>query len=320
MKIAVLGAGALGSILSAHLLQAGHDVQVIARGARAAYLKEHGFTITGLAEFNVPCPGVTGPKLVTEADVLIITVKTYDMEAALADVAHVNVGSVFSIQNGVMKDEQISEVFGTERTLGAAAVTSGELLPDGTVQFTLNEGVHIGELSGEVTQRVHDIVDALEGSGVGAKASGDVVGTEWSKFVPWVAGMAMSVLTRLETYKWLSDPDNAHVMVGMMREVAAIPEKMGISLEDIPPIPVKALCALPFDQALEQLQAMGRHFESVAPTHKISTLQDLERGRRLEVEETLGYAVRKAKELGIEMPMMDTCYRLMAGINKFAGA
>jgi 2-dehydropantoate 2-reductase len=53
-----------------------------------------------------------------------------------------------------------------------------------------------------------------------------------------------------------------------------------------------------------------------APAHKISTLQDLERGRRLEVEETLGYAVRKGAELGVSLPTLETCYRLIAAVNQ----
>jgi 2-dehydropantoate 2-reductase len=53
-----------------------------------------------------------------------------------------------------------------------------------------------------------------------------------------------------------------------------------------------------------------------APAHRVSTLQDLERGRRLEVEETLGYAVRKGVELGVPVPTVETCYRLLAGVNR----
>jgi ketopantoate reductase len=53
-----------------------------------------------------------------------------------------------------------------------------------------------------------------------------------------------------------------------------------------------------------------------APAHKISTLQDLERGRRLEFEETLGYAVRKGAELGMPLPMLETCYWLIAAVNQ----
>jgi 2-dehydropantoate 2-reductase len=58
------------------------------------------------------------------------------------------------------------------------------------------------------------------------------------------------------------------------------------------------------------MQAQG------ATAHKVSMLQDLERGRRLEVEETLGYAVRKGAELGLQLPTVETCYRLIRGIDR----
>jgi 2-dehydropantoate 2-reductase len=61
MKVAVLGAGALGSIVGGHLARAGHQVVVIARGARAAYLQAHGVTLMGLADFTVPVAVITHP-------------------------------------------------------------------------------------------------------------------------------------------------------------------------------------------------------------------------------------------------------------------
>src|SRR5437773_12498224 len=102
MHIVILGAGALGTVLGAHLARAGEDVTLIARGQRAAYLQGHGATITGLVDFTVPVRVDTDPQQVHNVDVLIVTVKTYDMEAALASVKHLDVGSVLSIQNGVL--------------------------------------------------------------------------------------------------------------------------------------------------------------------------------------------------------------------------
>jgi 2-dehydropantoate 2-reductase len=112
MNIVILGAGALGTVLGAHLAKAGEEVTLLARGHRAAYLQEHGATLTGLADFTVPVTVVTDPHQVREADVLIVTVKTYDMEAALDSVNYIQVGSVLSIQNGVLKDEQLASIFG----------------------------------------------------------------------------------------------------------------------------------------------------------------------------------------------------------------
>src|SRR6266436_1171928 len=106
MKFVILGAGALGSIMGTHLARAGQDVTIIARGQRAAYLERHGITLTGLADFTAPVAVATDPRTVWEADVLVVAVKTYDTEPALASIRHLRVGTVLSIQNGVLKDEQ----------------------------------------------------------------------------------------------------------------------------------------------------------------------------------------------------------------------
>src|SRR5438309_5559559 len=119
MRIVILGAGALGTVLGAHLARAGEDVTLIARGQRAAYLQEHGATITGLVDFTVPVRVVTNPSPTHDADVLIVTVKTYHMEPALQSIKHLHVESVLSLQNGVLKNEQLAQTFGWDKVLGA---------------------------------------------------------------------------------------------------------------------------------------------------------------------------------------------------------
>jgi len=92
-------------------------VTIIARGPRAAYIQHHGLTLTGLADFTVPIAVTTQPQTVREADVLVVAVKTYDTEPALDSVSHLQVGSVLSIQNGVLKDAQVAHTFGWDKTL-----------------------------------------------------------------------------------------------------------------------------------------------------------------------------------------------------------
>jgi 2-dehydropantoate 2-reductase len=116
----VLGAGALGSVISAYLTRAGEEVTLLARGSRATFLEKHGVAVTGVEDFTAPVAVTTRPHDLRAADVLIVTVKTYDTEPALASVSHVDVGSVFSLQNGVLKNEQLAHYFGWEKTLGAS--------------------------------------------------------------------------------------------------------------------------------------------------------------------------------------------------------
>ena len=315
MKIVILGAGALGTVLGAHLARAGEDVTLIARGKRAAYVQEHGATITGLADFTVPVPVVTDPHQVQDADVLMVTVKTYDMVAALTSVKHLQVEQVLSIQNGVLKNEQLAQTFGWAKVLGAMAACSAEVLSTGVVRFTVNQGLYLGELPEGTSMRVQTLGERFARAGMVAQVTPAIQSLEWSKYVTFLCLMAPAVLTRVETYKFLQDPQTASVMAAILHEMAALATHQGIPLEDITLFPALTLSRLPHEDTVTALRQIGDQFASRAPTHKMSTLQDLEQGKRLEVEETLGYAVRQSAALGVPTPTMDTCYHLIAGIN-----
>src|SRR5262252_9578945 len=99
-------------------------------------------------------------------DVLIVTVKTYDMDAALTSVKHLDVGSVLSIQNGVLKNEQLAQTFSWEKVLGAMAAFSGAVLPTGTVRFTVNQGLYLGELPEGTSTRVQTLGDTFVRAGI----------------------------------------------------------------------------------------------------------------------------------------------------------
>jgi 2-dehydropantoate 2-reductase len=233
MKIVILGAGALGTVLGAHLARAGEDVTLIARGQRAAYLQEHGATITGLVDFTVPVHVVTDPQQVHDADALIVTVKTYDMVAALASVKHLDVGSVLSLQNGVLKDEQLAQTFGWDKVLGAMAMFGGEVLPTGTVRFTGNQGCYLGELPEGTSARVQTLGDLFNRVGIVAQVTPSIQGLEWSKYVAWICSMAPAVLTRLEGYKLLQDAQIGSIMAAMIGEMAQLATAQGIPLARI---------------------------------------------------------------------------------------
>jgi 2-dehydropantoate 2-reductase len=315
MKIVILGAGALGSLLGAHLAKSGEDVTLIAREARAKAIQEHGVRVTGLADFTVSVPVTARPRELHHADALLVTVKTYDMETALDSVAHLQVGSVLSVQNGLVKDEQLARRFGWEQTLGAAAHISAELLPTGTVRFTANEWLSVGELPEGRSARVEALVSALGRSGIRAEASGQIASVEWTKYVVNISWMALSALSRMETYRIFKHPDLAWMAAKLTREVAHLPVRLGIPLLDKGAFSAKTLSEAPFDEAAENFRQVGAQMEAQGATaHKVSILQDLERGRRLEYDAMFGFAVRKGAELGVSLPTVEVCYRLIKGV------
>jgi 2-dehydropantoate 2-reductase len=318
MKIVILGAGALGSLIGAHLARAGEEVTLIARGERAKFLREHGITVTGQADFTVPVDIATHPNKVQETDVLLVAVKTYDMEEALESVSHLKVGSVLSVQNGVLKNEQLARYFGWEKTLGAATMLGGQVMQAGEVRLTFNGVLYLGELPEGTSERVQALANALAHAGIQVEFSPQIQTIEWSKYVFFMSLMAPAALTRLETPKILKDPDLAYLVVMVARETAQLSAKHGIPLVDLGNIRAKTLSSAPIEEAAAGLRHIGESMESQgAAAHKISTLQDLERGRRLEVEETLGYAVQKGAELDVRLPTVETCYRLLTGVNRY---
>src|SRR3569833_654518 len=305
-EFAVLGPGALGSILGGHLPRAGHSVAMLARGRRAQQIAKDGLTLTGLAEFSVPVTVLTDPSALRCADVLIVATKTPGTEDALARLRHVDIGLAFSVQNGTMKDDLLTSVYGAERVLGALADASGEMLADGRVLFTRNVKMPIGELSGQLSQRARDQAEVMDAAGVRTVAVENVLSREWTKYATGVGMFALSVISRANSWRYLTDPDAATMHVRLTREMGRLAAAMGIELMDA----AASLCRGTEEAAVAEVIERGRVFEANSPEHRMSSLQDLLAGRPLEVHETLGYAVRKGVELGVAVPLLDGFFRV----------
>jgi 2-dehydropantoate 2-reductase len=316
-QFAILGAGAIGSIIGAHLAQAGHSVVMLARGRRAEYLQRYGIQIRGLADFTVSVPTITQPSQFVGAESLIVATKTIGAAEALDALAHANIDVAFSIQNGLWKNDQLVRVFGLHRVLGSLANTSGELLASGDVLFTRNVNVFLGELQGGMSDRVLRLVDIIDASGVRSTAVPDILAREWTKFVGWTGLMAMSVITRAATWKYLSDRDCAALLVRLVREMSQLASASGIALTDQHSLlPIQTILTKPEADAVDAVIRSGQDFKASAPEHRMSSLQDLDAGRPLEIEETLGDALERGRRLGVSLPQLETCYRLVAAIDR----
>lgn len=319
MQFTIVGAGALGSILGAHLIAAGHAVIMIARGARATQLKDRGLRLRGLREFDLPCQVVAPGAAIATPGVLIYTVKTYQMDDALAALDSLRPDAVFSVANGVMKNEQLMAVYGRERVLGCMANVSGELLASGEVSFTRNVRMPLGPLPGYRGPAAASIAAAIDAAGVITPAVDDIETAEWSKFAGWLAMFTLAVIARTTTGVYLENAGLAALAVKLVTEAVALARARGITLVDQSPIPVVSVAdAATPAAAVEILRDIGRNLIAQAPTHRMSALQDFDAGRRLEVHETLGYAQREAQRLAVPAPTLACCYELVAGLDTLA--
>lgn len=315
MKFLILGAGALGSILAAHLARAGTPVALLARGRRADHVAAHGVTLTGLVDCTVPVP-VVRPGEATDADVLILCTKAFDTAQALDGVRLARPPIALSLQNGVLKNDELVARYGADQVLGATASISGELLDDGTTRFTMNQALPIGELGGGPSARVADIVGALKSSGIAAEASDDIRSVEWTKYAGFLPLFAPALLTRQYTWRNLSDPDTAIAIARLIRETCALAAASGVRILDQKGLPLNTIAAAPPEEGARLVRSFGAVFGQRAPLHRVSALQDLLRGGRLEVDAILGYAVALGRRLGVAVPTIETCHQLCAVLNR----
>ena len=316
MKFVILGGGALGSILAAHLIEARQDVTLVARGQRAAWLKANGVRLSGLSTLALACPVETEPSRVREADVFINTVKTYDTKAALAPFAHLKPAVAFSVQNGVMKEEALATTFGADALVGCMADFSGELCDDGSVAFTRNVCLHLGEPGGGHSTRVGTLAATLDAAGIVTRESDAVMEVVWSKYVGWVGLMRLASLTRQRTAVYASDPDSALVLARITREMCRLAAARGIRLRDGSPLPAVSIASRTEEEAVDVVLRTGAGFAANAPGHRMSSLQDADRRRPLEVEETAGHALAMASAAGLTLPTLATCYHLAVAVHR----
>jgi 2-dehydropantoate 2-reductase len=289
---------------------------MLARGQRAEQIAREGLRIEGLSTFTVPVTTITDASRLGSTEVLIVATKALGTAQALAPLRSAEIGCALSVQNGVMKNEILADAFGTERVLGALANTSGELLASGSVLFTRNVNLFVGEPAGHLSERAKGVAQRLDAAGVRSAAVTGITNHEWSKFVGWVAFAVLAVTTRVVSWKFLADPDGSLLFARIVRELGRLAAACKVELSDESMIPVVTLCRVSEAEAAAMIVRLGEEYRATAPGHRLSTLQDLDAGRALEVDETIGYAARKASELGLDLPLLQTAWHLLAAIDR----
>jgi len=208
------------------------------------------------------------------------------------------------------------DAFGQDRVLGSLANTSGELLPSGEVLFTRNVNLLVGELAGGDSERAQRVAAAIDASGVRSTAVPDILSLEWSKFASWTGFMMLAVSTRASTGEYMTDPDAALLLARLVRETGALADASGIRLTDQSMLPVATMCRVSEKEAVEAVMQAGEDFKRNAPQHRMSSLQDLNAGRPLEIEETIGFAVSEAARLKVQAPLMESLCHLVRAIDR----
>ena len=300
MRIAVVGSGAMGSLYGGLLADAGEDVTLI------DIWKEHvdaintrGLKISGASgERLVRVKATTNPAEVGTVDLIMIFVKAYDTKKAAQDaLPMVGPETVFlTLQNGLGNVEQIEEVAGKGRVVAGATTHGSTLVGPGEV-FHAGKGLtYIGELTGEITERVKRIAETFNRAGIETHISQNIQGIIWKKILINVGINAITAITGLRNGEILLVPEVKEIVRKAVLEAAEVAKAAGITVE------------------MEDPVAEVYKVAELTAKNKSSMLQDVERGRRTEIDAINGAIVRIGKQYGVDTPVNETLVAAVKGI------
>ena len=314
-KLVIVGPGGLGGTIAGLLAQKGEcDVTIVGRpGAHIDTIQRKGLRLTGRKEFTVQIDATDDAESVRECDSLIYTVKAQDTEAVLTMTKHIQVRDfVASLQNGVIKDDILARAFGKEKVLGALAIVAGERPAPGVVNWTYDGGTQFGELDGQPSGRVDEIVNLFQGAGLITQSSDAILSATWSKMVGWIPIGLLATLSRQNNAGVMSNGQLATEYVGMVRELQALAAAKGISLTDLGPYHVKTWCQGTADEAIEKV--LTSPLAGSQSTH--SALQDIQKGLPTEFQACVGPMLEEARAHSIPMQRIQVMYATLMGLEE----
>ncbi|QRN96779.1 2-dehydropantoate 2-reductase [Archangium violaceum] len=309
MRFAIVGSGAVGGFFGAKLVQAGHDVTFLARGAHLEALRQRGLELrTPTGNVRVQVRAESDPARVGPVDVVMLAVKTYDIAGALPAVRTLVAASdtpalggstavVLTLQNGVDSPDEVAAAVGREAVLGGSAYISAAIAEPGVLTQTgTHQRITFGEYFGDtsrVSSRVATLRDVLAGAGIHTDAVADARVSLWDKLVFLAPFAGLTGSTRLPIGVLRDCQPALDTYKEAASEVIRVAAAEGVTVSRTPDLLVGELARLP-------------------PQTRASLLVDLEQGKRLEVEALMGSVVRRGRAAGVPTPVMATFHGVLA--------
>lgn len=292
MRIAVVGAGAIGGYYAACLARAGADVTLLARGVNLRAIREQGLLVTGSEPFEARIAVAAGPEEAGAAGLVLLCVKSYDLEDAARDLAPLLRDStlVLTLQNGVQHGERLAAVIGAERVLHGATYIVAHRVAPGLIEHTSGGRIEFGALSGRPAPPVLKVQETLRRAGIDAEAVADIDLALWRKFIGILAFGSVNCLTRAPAAAWQTLPETQALVRSIAEEAQAVGEARGVAI------------------GAEGTERVMQLLPELPPSYSTSMLADLLAGNRLELETLQGSAVRLGRVLGVPTPHLDTVY------------
>ncbi|MBK36916.1 MAG: 2-dehydropantoate 2-reductase [Gemmatimonadetes bacterium] len=322
MKICIFGAGAIGGYLGVDLSLAGADVSLIARGPHLEAMQKNGVKLLIDGEERVAHPTTTSdPAEVGPQDVVIITLKAHSVPA-IVDTIQPLFGpdtAVITATNGIpwwyfhrldgpLKDRQLKSVdpggqqwekIGPERAIGCVVYPATEVVEPGVIQHLEGDRFSLGEPSGEKTERVVKLSEILRKAGFKAPVRPRIRNDIWVKLWGNLTFNPISALTHATLGVIATEDGTRSIARGMMLEAQTIGEKLGVRF------------GVDVEQRIAGAAAVG--------AHKTSMLQDLERGRPMEIDALVSVIQEMGRLVEVETPTIDIVLSLIQQRARVAG-
>jgi len=292
MRIAIVGAGGVGGYFGGRLAEAGADVVFLARGAHLDALRTRGLRILS-PKGDVHLPRVDATEdtaRIHGADVVLFAVKLYDAETASRALPEiVRNGShdavVIPLQNGVEGVDIVSRAVGPAHTAGGTCYVSAVIAEPGVIRHTAMDHLIFGELDRTRSPRLTCLLDACSGASFQSTFSADIQVDIWTKFVRLSVFAGMTCVTRAPMGVTVRHPELFDMLKAAVGEGLAVAHAKGIQ---VPPSTV---------------EDVAKAYRALPPEAKSSMLEDLERGRRLELPWLSGAVLRLGREVGVPTPI-----------------
>ena len=306
VKIAIVGAGALGCAMGGVLTEAGHDVWLINRNAAPIEaMRRHGLTLrTGGVDRTLAVQAVTSAQDVAggAAELVIVLVKAFHtaeaMQAATCLLGPDTV--VLSLQNGLGHEDILAAIVGRERLLAGKTYVGGSpLAPGHVIAGTRNKLTVIGEPGGGLSARAQRVAEVFNQAGLDTAVSAHITGVIWDKLLVNAATGALSAITGLSYGPLYQSPALQATATAAVAEAMAVAQASGIRLSITDPS--------------EPWRLAGA---GLPPEFKPSMLQSLEKGSITEIDFINGAIVREGRKVGVATPVNQTLVACIKGLER----
>ena len=322
MKIAIFGAGAIGGYIAAKLHQGGSDVSVVARGAHLGAIQANGLTVKSNGQtVNARVPATDKAEDAGPQDYVIVTLKANALPAAAAEIAKmmgpntvlVTVSNgipywYFYGQDGPWRDHVVESVdpggrlfhlLPPHQVVGCIAFHAAEVKEPGVIEHTYANRFSLGEPDSSKCARAEALSQLLSNAGLNAPVHANIRDEIWLKLWGNLAFNPMSALTGLTVDQLAFRPDLRAAARTLMEEAATVAGALGVQF----PMSV--------DQRMDFTGSVG--------AHKTSMLQDLERGRPMEIDALLGAVVELGRLTDKPVPLCAAVLAMLRGRARQAG-